>query len=108
VLPNSKLNLIGLRGLYSPGDRVELNCLSDFSRPAAALSWFINGRRVVSSGGSCSGRRPPLTGDNHRHAAAAAPALRMRAGDASLEACKSKLAAAANDDDDDAAAERVD
>lgn len=46
MLPHLKLSVIGLRSFYSPDERVELYCSSDFSRPAGALAWFINGQRV--------------------------------------------------------------
>lgn len=46
VLPSSRLQVVGLKNRYSLGDQVELQCSSDFSRPAAALSWFVNGQRV--------------------------------------------------------------
>ena len=46
VLPNSKLQVIGLKSRYSPGDRLELLCQADFSRPAPSLGWLVNGRPV--------------------------------------------------------------
>lgn len=38
--------MVGLRDSYAIGDRVELSCHSDFSRPRPSLSWFVNGLRV--------------------------------------------------------------
>lgn len=55
MLPTNKaVQVVGLKAAakYALGDLVELNCLSDFSRPAAALSWFANNRRVSSHRGS--------------------------------------------------------
>ncbi|KAF4517119.1 hypothetical protein B566_EDAN008877 [Ephemera danica] len=33
-------------GLYSPGERLELNCTSSPSHPEADITWFINGHKV--------------------------------------------------------------
>lgn len=46
VLPQTRLNVNGFKQRYSLDDRVELACSSDFTRPRAALAWFVNGQRV--------------------------------------------------------------
>lgn len=49
MLPHLKLAAAGLKSSYALGERVELQCSSDFSRPPGALAWFINGQRVSCS-----------------------------------------------------------
>lgn len=46
VLPHAKLQLTGLKNHYSMNERVELHCLSDYSRPLGSIGWFANGRLV--------------------------------------------------------------
>lgn len=46
VLPQSRLAVSGFKSRYALGERVELVCSSNFSRPRGALAWFINDLRV--------------------------------------------------------------
>ncbi|CAL4140904.1 unnamed protein product, partial [Meganyctiphanes norvegica] len=46
-IPREKPVVVGGRKKYQPGDMVRLNCTSSPSKPAATLTWFINGRRVT-------------------------------------------------------------
>ena len=45
-LPEKKPIITGLRRRYHVGDLVRVNCTSAKSKPAAALSWYINGEKV--------------------------------------------------------------
>jgi len=47
-LPPSPPSLHGLRPLYLEGEYLEVNCSSERSRPAAALTWYINGEQAES------------------------------------------------------------
>ena len=49
VSPSSRPLVRGLAplGHYKPGDVVKLTCSSPDSFPAANISWFINGNKVV-------------------------------------------------------------
>ena len=50
VLPAHAPEIIGKNmsavDYLAPGDRVEINCTSRESKPAADLHWFINGKMV--------------------------------------------------------------
>lgn len=48
VLPRARPKVSGLKQRYALGDRVELLCAGDYSRPVAALAWLINGELRVS------------------------------------------------------------
>ncbi|XP_054717512.1 uncharacterized protein LOC129226908 [Uloborus diversus] len=43
VNPSSKPRIFGKKGYYSPGNLVNVTCVSAPSRPAAFLKWWING-----------------------------------------------------------------
>ena len=36
----------GVAGFYNPGDLVDINCTAIDSKPAATLSWNVNGKPV--------------------------------------------------------------
>ena len=38
----------GVANFYNPGDLVDINCTSFESKPAAKLSWIINGIPVIT------------------------------------------------------------
>jgi len=44
VPPKSGPTIRGGKSRYRPGDRVDVNCTSELSKPAADLVWFVNGR----------------------------------------------------------------
>ncbi|XP_076365907.1 uncharacterized protein LOC143254645 isoform X2 [Tachypleus tridentatus] len=46
VLPRENPTIEGLEPTYDVGDEVNVTCISSPSKPAAWLSWFINGRPV--------------------------------------------------------------
>lgn len=46
ALPEEGPRITGGRPRYQIGDKVRLNCTSGRSKPAAQLSWFINGEPV--------------------------------------------------------------
>ena len=46
-IPLERPMVAGGRQKYAPGDIVRLNCTSSPSKPAASLTWFINGKRVT-------------------------------------------------------------
>ncbi|CAL4088966.1 unnamed protein product [Meganyctiphanes norvegica] len=46
-IPREEPVVVGGRKKYYPGDMVRLNCSSSPSKPAATLTWFINGKRVT-------------------------------------------------------------
>lgn len=41
-IPETKPTIDGLLNKYRPGDVVRVNCSSEFSKPAANLTWVIN------------------------------------------------------------------
>ncbi|CAL4091111.1 unnamed protein product [Meganyctiphanes norvegica] len=45
-IPHRRPVVVGGRRGYQPGDMVRLNCTSSPSKPAATLTWFINGKKV--------------------------------------------------------------
>ena len=49
VLPKEGPLITGGRLRYSLGDRVDVNCTSAESKPAAEIRWFINGQPVSST-----------------------------------------------------------
>lgn len=44
--PKNRPFLLGLRARYKAGDTLRANCTSAESRPAANLSWLLNGHQV--------------------------------------------------------------
>ena len=50
VLPAHPPEIIGKNSsdftYLAPGDRIEMNCTSRESKPAADIQWFINGKKV--------------------------------------------------------------
>ena len=48
ILPSKPPVIMGGETEYSPGDFVHLNCSSFDSKPAADLTWKINGEKVRS------------------------------------------------------------
>ena len=46
VLPNSRPRISGAKKKYHVGEKVDVNCTSDRSKPAAILHWYINNREV--------------------------------------------------------------
>ena len=46
ILPSNPPVIMGGQAEYSPGDFVHLNCSSYDSKPAADLTWRINGQNV--------------------------------------------------------------
>ena len=46
ILPKKAPVIMGGEAEYSPGDFVHLNCSSFESKPAADLTWTINGKKV--------------------------------------------------------------
>ena len=46
ILPSNPPVIMGGQHEYSPGDFVHLNCSSHDSKPAADLTWRINGQKV--------------------------------------------------------------
>lgn len=46
MLPEEGPKITGGRPRYQIGDHVKVNCTSGRSKPAAQLSWFINGEPV--------------------------------------------------------------
>ena len=49
VLPRAAPVIMGGASEYGPGDFLHLNCTSYESKPAADLTWYINGVRVIMS-----------------------------------------------------------
>ena len=46
VLPTDVPLITGGKLRYSIGDTIDVNCTSSKSKPAADISWFINGKPV--------------------------------------------------------------
>ena len=46
AMPNNGPRISGGESVYHVGDRVQVNCTSDKSHPAAELRWYINGQQV--------------------------------------------------------------
>ncbi|XP_076344003.1 kin of IRRE-like protein 3 isoform X2 [Tachypleus tridentatus] len=44
VLPKEKPAIMGLESMYKIGDEVNVTCVSNPSKPAAQLTWLLNGR----------------------------------------------------------------
>ena len=49
VLPRAAPVIMGGDSEYAPGDFLHLNCTSYESKPAADLTWYINGVKVMCS-----------------------------------------------------------
>ena len=49
VLPRAAPVIMGGNSEYAPGDFLHLNCTSYESKPAADLTWYINGVKVMCS-----------------------------------------------------------
>ena len=49
VLPSAAPVIMGGNSEYAPGDFLHLNCTSYESKPAADLTWYINGVKVMCS-----------------------------------------------------------
>jgi hypothetical protein len=46
AMPQNGPRISGGESVYHVGDRVQVNCTSDKSHPAAELRWYINGQQV--------------------------------------------------------------
>jgi hypothetical protein len=53
ALPKEGPEITGEERIYQVGDVISLNCTSGKSFPAARLRWYINGRPVSITSGSC-------------------------------------------------------
>ncbi|CAL4076477.1 unnamed protein product, partial [Meganyctiphanes norvegica] len=45
-MPERDPHITGMRRTYHLGDMVHVNCTSDKSKPAASLTWYINGEQA--------------------------------------------------------------
>ena len=49
VPPEAGPTLSGQDAFYRPGQKVNVNCTSQRSKPAAALHWYLNGEKVSAA-----------------------------------------------------------